>query len=137
MSRTLEMRSEPAKIGAVLGVGIMAMLFGLLAASFGIPGIGLVVLVTVLFGGIYGLTRIFRGPEERVGGRRAWWRLTSRPTAGYVWAAVFGVRAVTAGLAFDFAEPAGAITIALYVVAAAAFLGSSIRLASGQRAESS
>jgi hypothetical protein len=131
------MRSEPAKIGSVLGVGILAMLLGFLAAALGDLGVGLAVFVVLLFGGIYALTRIFRGPSERVGDRRAWWRLTENPTAGYVWAALFGARAVWVGLTLGLADPEGAITVTLFLVPALAFLGSSIRMAVGRRAATS
>jgi membrane protease YdiL (CAAX protease family) len=124
LPRTYELRAEPAKIGAVLGLYILALLLGLLMAPLGFLSLVDLVIAAVFLAGLYGLTRIFRGPSEPPGVRRPWWRLTERPIAGYLWTALFGVRAVTVWAT----NSDGALLVVLNLVAAAAFLGSSIRL---------
>jgi hypothetical protein len=102
------------------------------------------ILATVAIGGGVGLAgaavafaafigvgaRLFRGDGEPVAPPRPWWRMTARPLAGFVLAALFGVQAVSS-VVTSLVSPAGAPTGALTIVsvlAALAYLHSSVRL---------
>lgn len=102
---------------AVAGVGI---LIGEGAAPVA-AGVLLLLWVTIA-------VRIFRGENEPVVPPRAWWRMTARPRAGFVVAAVFGAQAVTLLLAALRGERDGLVVAVVYVVLATLFLNSALRL---------
>ncbi|MCS5731819.1 hypothetical protein N1031_18850 [Herbiconiux moechotypicola] len=78
-------------------------------------------------------TRSFRGRDEPLLPPRAWWRMTSRPTAGFVVASLFAVFTVT-GVVFALtglsaAHPAQAVSGLLFDgLIATAYAHSSVRL---------
>jgi hypothetical protein len=80
--------------------------------------------------------RSFRGAEEQVRPARAWWRVTARPTSGFVLGALLILSAVTT----PFAPVAHVGTVwfiwtsaALNVIMAVAYLHSSVRLLLARR----
>lgn len=115
----------------------------------GVAAAGSVVAVLAFWAWIVVGARLFRGDDEPVDPPRAWWRLTAKPTAGFVIAGLLGVQVlgavvtawvaglatdagvrsdvVTAGVAASGAATSGAAAFAA-AVAAVAYLHSSIRL---------
>jgi hypothetical protein len=126
----------------VLIGGIAVVLLNLLVAALVGPVIGPVLYVVVLFGWILVGARIFRVPEEPIEPPRPWWRLTGRPTAGFVLAALFALQAITNQLprtlggraADDGSTTTAAVVTVACATAALAYLASSLRLR-GRRAE--
>lgn len=78
----------------IIALYIGAILFGVLFGMEVSPAVGLVSASLFATAGLYCLTRVFRGDAEPAGSRRPWWRLTSRPTQGFVWAILFTIQAV-------------------------------------------
>ena len=75
-------------------------------------------------------TRCFRGDGEPITPPRPWWKLTARPTVGWILAALLLLQSVWI-LTSSLAEPgaAGSVLVAaVYSIAAALFVHSSIRL---------
>jgi hypothetical protein len=75
-------------------------------------------------------TRFFRGDGEPVEPSRPWWKLTARPTAGWILAALLFLQSVWV-LTSSLAGPgaAGSVLVAaVYFIVAALFVHSSIRL---------
>ncbi|MCS5736113.1 hypothetical protein [Herbiconiux daphne] len=123
-----------------------------LAGAVGGGAVGAPVAVGLLWLWIVLGGRMFRGEDEPVAPPRAWWRLTSGPTAGFVIAALFAVQAIGSGVSAGAAAGAGAgaaaaagaagVTAAggapltlvaagvASAVAAVAYVNSSIRLSS-------
>ncbi|MBF4571557.1 hypothetical protein ITJ64_03420 [Herbiconiux sp. VKM Ac-1786] len=127
---------------------IAVLLINLLVVALVGPVVGPVLYVVVLFGWILVGARIFRVPEEPIEPPRPWWRLTGRPTAGFVLAALFALQAITNQLTLVLSDRgragAGAgddggvasitvVTVAC-AIAAVAYLSSSLRL-SARKAE--
>jgi hypothetical protein len=96
------------------------------------PGWGVVVGAAAVLAVIVVLTRCFRGENESRG-PRAWWRMTARPTAGYLLAAWFFVQALTTGLSgAPRVVPATWISVVVALAIALAYLTSSVRLSVGR-----
>jgi hypothetical protein len=114
-------------ISVILGYAL-AIVSGFLVGIAFAPSWGVIVGTAVLLVVIVALTRWFRGENESRE-PRAWWRMTARPTAGYVLAAWFFLQALTTGLSRG-PHVVGAIWINVVVVfvIALAYLASSIRL---------
>jgi hypothetical protein len=113
-------------VSAVLAVAVSAAAGGVAAL--------LLTAVMVWFCG-----RTFRGESEDVRPARPWWRLTERPTAGYVLGALFAAQAigyVTAPLGWGDAILRSLAFIAPAFIAAA-FLNSSARLSKAAEAQHS
>ncbi|MCS5715458.1 hypothetical protein NVV95_12985 [Herbiconiux sp. CPCC 205716] len=124
-----------------VGYLVLLMLNLVVAALVG-PVVGPLLFVVLFFAWIVIGARLFRVPEEPVAPPRPWWKLTARPTAGFVIAALLGLQALAVGssalLAGAVAEQVGQpglgasttqLTAAVaFVVAAAAYLGSSLTL---------
>ncbi|MCX7522181.1 hypothetical protein OSC27_07795 [Microbacterium sp. STN6] len=103
---------------------------------------GAVTALLLLVASVVFFTRVFRGESEDAHAPRPWWRLSERPRAGFVLAALFAAEAIW--LAFSLpsgtgdgasdsvsAEISAALRIAAVAVSALvalAFLNSSIRL---------
>lgn len=84
-----------------------------------------VVLVAV----IVSLARSFRGMGEPVAPRRAWWRLTARPLAGWWLGALYLISALLPALSVHRPLPAWQLAQqAIVALLGLAFLNSSIRL---------
>lgn len=117
---------------------IAVVLINLLVVALVGPVVGPVLYVVVLFGWILVGARIFRVPEEPIEPPRPWWKLTGRPTAGFVLAALFALQAITnqvslvlggRGLADDDGGTASVTVVtAACAIAAVAYLASSLRL---------
>ncbi|NQX35993.1 hypothetical protein [Herbiconiux sp. VKM Ac-2851] len=122
----------------VLIGGIAVVLLNLLVAALVGPVVGPVLYVVVLFGWILVGARIFRVPEEPIEPPRPWWKLTGRPTAGFVLAALFALQAITnqltlvlgdRGRAGDDGGTASVTAMtAACGIAAVVYLASSVRL---------
>lgn len=94
---------------------------------------GVVVGTAVLLAVIVVLTRWFRGEHESRD-PRAWWRMTARPTAGYVLAAWFFLQALTTGLSrAPQVVPVTWINVCVTLLIAFAYVASSVRLGIGER----
>jgi hypothetical protein len=89
----------------VVGVGLILLINGLFLSHVLPRPVDAVVgnLFTVLL--YFGGARSFRGSREPVAPARAWWRMTSRPTAGFVIGALLSVS--FASDIFSFSRPAG------------------------------
>jgi hypothetical protein len=117
---------------------IAVVLINLLVVALVGPVVGPVLYVVVLFGWILVGARIFRVPEEPIEPPRPWWRLTGRPTAGFVLAALFALQAITNQLTLVIGdrgragEDGGTASVTVVTVACAiaavAYLASSLRL---------
>jgi hypothetical protein len=127
---TVRITSAPVKAATIVAACIVITFvvafvgFGVSPTAGALAGTALVV-VAVVF-----CTRTFRGDSEVTVPPRAWWRLTERPTSGFVLFGLFAVQAVWVavqpGTSGDLAARiAGAIVAGLIAVA---FLGSSVRL---------
>jgi hypothetical protein len=129
-----------AKFLYVLVGWIAVVLLNLLVVALVGPVVGPVLYVVVLFGWILVGARIFRVPEEPIEPPRPWWRLTGRPTAGFVLAALFALQAITnqvslvlsdrgrAGDGDDGGTASVTVMTAACAIAAVAYLASSLRL---------
>lgn len=125
------------KLIYIVGGGILT--FGLFRLINLIPSdIATAWLTTVIQSAwIYYATRIFRGPGELLNEPRPWWRMTARPTAGYVLGAVMllGVGSSLFGFvrepSFLWLNITGVIEFGLF---AYLYFASSIRLTRLQRA---
>jgi hypothetical protein len=116
-----------------------ALLSGIdrLIVAIGVPDLlGEVLSSVIPLAFIFGGARCFRGRREPVAPLRAWWRTTSRPTAGFVLAALFFllvagnvltsiIRPIT--ITITSASISGSV---IFVVLTAAYLNSAIRLVS-------
>ena len=98
--------------------------------------IGNVIFLAFLIVGV----RSFRGRGEPVAPKRAWWRLTARPTAGFViagvsaWFALGFVVSIVLGTDLGPLDMLDAvINIVLMCVLVLAYLNSSLRLLSAKR----
>lgn len=140
---TLRIVNPYGKFLYVLIGGIAVVLLNLLVAALVGPVVGPVLYVVVLFGWILAGARVFRVPEEPIEPPRPWWKLTGRPTAGFVLAALFALQAITnqltpvlggrAGDGGGSTTTATVVTVAC-AIAAVAYLASSLRLR-GRRAD--
>ncbi|WP_295126236.1 hypothetical protein [uncultured Leifsonia sp.] len=109
---------------AALTVAVVGAL--LLNVSAGLFAYGAVVLVLVLVG-----ARTFRGEAEDVHASRPMWRMTTKPVAGFVIAALFFLQALTtAASAADAPHyaPLYVLSIVFSLALSAAYLNSSLRL---------
>lgn len=127
---TVRITDPVAKIGVVLGIGIVATLSAVLLAAAGSGDLARLAGQVLSIAGILWCTRVFRGPSEDVRAPRAWWRATEKPAAGLVVGAVllFSI----ANLALSDPAPSAAtaaVSVVLYLVFAAWFFQSSVRLA--------
>lgn len=120
-----------AKIGVVLSIGIVATLTApLIAVGTGSGDLARLVGQALSIAGILWCTRVFRGPSEDVRAPRAWWRATEKPAAGFVVGAVLLFSIANVALADPAPRAAtAAVSVVLYLVAAAWFFHSSVRLA--------
>ena len=88
--------------------------------------------------GVYVGTRIFRGQGEEIAPPRPWWRMSARPTASFVLAAVFAVRSAFAAIAAVNAIVYGWMDLEFLALCAVdpliftGYLNSGIRLARAQ-----
>lgn len=89
-----------------------------------------IVLTLIQLAGWYLVTRVFRGPGERVAAVRPWWRMTNRPLLSTVLGAMYALTALV-NLGFSaagYGSLSGAISILAETLLAALFLYSSVRL---------
>lgn len=128
---SIRITSPSAKIGLVVACGALLPMIGVLAISVSGYNIGSLTMtaLVVLFVGF--CSRTFRGPSEDVRGARPLWRMTEKPVAGYVAGGYLVLVAI--GLIAQKPEPV-APAIAwlcggILLIAAAAYMGSSLRLA--------
>lgn len=86
--------------------------------------------VILLLAAVAFAARNFRGEDEPVAPPRKWWRMTSRPTSGFVFAAVFFLHAIS--LAFGVSRGSDSAVFMglalIYTLLGALFAYSSIRL---------
>ncbi|MBA8815495.1 hypothetical protein FHX48_000547 [Microbacterium halimionae] len=79
--------------------------------------------------------RTFRGVDEQSAPPRAWWRMTSRPTAGYLLGVLF--LAQVSWVAAGFVEPQSAVALVTSLVVnsvlSVAYFHSSLRLSRNAR----
>ncbi|MBB2975181.1 hypothetical protein FHX49_000722 [Microbacterium endophyticum] len=79
--------------------------------------------------------RTFRGIDEHIEPARAWWRMTSRPLAGYLLGALF--LAEVSWIAAGYVEPQGGVALVTGLVVnsvlSVAYLHSSLRLSRNAR----
>ena len=100
------------------------------AVTFGTTG--LTIASCVLLVGLVGFAaRTFRGEDEPRDPPRAWWRMTSHPAAGYVFAALFGVPLVLQPLIGSGGSNYAGVLFELFLTIM--FLQSSIRLTRAAR----
>lgn len=121
----------------IVGGGAVAFGLGWLLSFVPVESISNVLATLIFFAWAYGATRIFRGSEELVITPRPWWRMTARPTAGFLLGIACAALAGDA-VVYMVGEPGWlwGTGIAFYAVLAALYLGSSIRLVSERRAAS-
>lgn len=112
-------------VAYVLGI-FVAVSVGLIA---GIPQAAATTVI-LLLAAVAFAARSFRGEGEPVAPARRWWRMTSRPASGFVFAAVFFLQAIY--LAFEASRGSDSevfIGLALiYALLGALFAQSSIRI---------
>lgn len=126
-------RAPEAKLGSIIAAGILVFLVSL-AAGVGISVVaGAIAFIVTAGAAVALLSRVFRTSTED-DGPREWWRLTGRPTAGYVIAAVLFAEIVSVLLPSLEETPMRTVVVALYSVLAAGYLHSSIRLTLQERA---
>jgi hypothetical protein len=116
--------TEPmGKVAYVVGATVVGVFLVLLLVSSPLPDelVAAAYFVAWVAVGV----RVFRGAGEQVEAPRAWWRMTSRPTAGFVLAAVLGL-----GVLVPAGAPSSAPQVVAQLVVGVAYLGSSIALVS-------
>ncbi|MEN0083880.1 MAG: hypothetical protein AAGC66_03845 [Leifsonia sp.] len=101
----------------------ITLAFGLAAAFGAAAGVLVVGVLQLVLIGI--AVRVFRGRDEAVVPPRPWWKMTARPFAGFVMAALFAAQAVCAVFAPSVGSWAAALAGALIAVG---YLNSSVRL---------
>ncbi|MGJ4845999.1 hypothetical protein [Leifsonia sp. Le1] len=109
----------------------VAALFGALALS--VTG-GVILYCATLGAVIVFGARVFRGEEEDAVAPRPLWRMTAKPTAGFLLAGFFAFQAVSAGVnaaTADAYAPLYVVAIAFSLAVAGAYLNSSLRLRRG------
>jgi len=134
---SIRITSNESKVGVVIGGWVIGLLvaLGVGAAVGGLAGTdagvatGMVLLYLTPIVVVVFCVRTFRGPSEPVAPPRPWWRMTERPTSGFVVGALFLLQTVTALLTANERGPLLTLSTALpNAVAAVAFLGSAIKL---------
>ncbi|GAA0421303.1 hypothetical protein [Leifsonia naganoensis] len=109
-------------------VALTAAVVGALAAS---PAVGVVVYSVVVVLLVWCGTRLFRGEGEDPNGTRPMWRMTARPTAGFVLAILLILQAASTAINAASAQrlaPLYVVAVVLSLGLAAAYLNSSLRL---------
>lgn len=89
-----------------------------------------IILSLVQLAGWYLVTRVFRGPGEKLRRARPWWRMTNRAPLSGLLGAGYGLLAVT-NIGFSFAgygSLSGTVSILVELVLAWLFLTSFVRL---------
>jgi hypothetical protein len=114
------------KVGYVVGAVVLGVFLVLLLAASPIPETAVADIAAAYFVAwvVVGV-RVFRGRGEQVEAPRAWWRMTARPLAGFVLAAVLGL-----GVVVPAGTPSSGVQIVAQLVVAVAYLASSIVLVS-------
>jgi hypothetical protein len=131
---SVRISSDQTKVGYVVAAYVLGIFVAISSALVaGVPQAGAVtgifLLVTVGFA-----VRNFRGDGEPVDAPRKWWRMTWRPTSGFVFAVVFLVQASSSAFAVALApgrdSEAYVVMALVYAFLGALFTYSSIRLRS-------
>jgi hypothetical protein len=112
------------KVGYVVGAVVIGVFLVLLLAASPISETVVADIAAAYFVAwvVVGV-RVFRGSGEQVEAPRAWWRMTSRPAAGFVLAAFLGL-----GVLVPAGAPSSAVQIVAQLVVAVAYLASSVVL---------
>lgn len=110
---------------------LAVIMVSLLGSALGGAPVGAVVVVAAFSAWIIIGARLFRIEDEPLDAPRPWWRLTGRPAAGFVIAALFALQALgswAASLTGGVTGPTSGATTTVCAIAAVAYLGSSLRL---------
>ena len=129
--------SNESKVGIVIGgwvigllaaLGVGAVVGGLAGTDAGVvTGMVLLYLTPIVI--VVFCVRTFRGPSEPVAPPRRWWRMTERPTSGFIVGGLFLVQTFTAITTVVDRGPLLSLLATMpNAIAAVAFLGSAIKL---------
>lgn len=126
---SIRITSAPTKIAYVTTsyvVGFSATAFVAVTMGMAVASITFCVLVIVA---VVFAARTFRGENEATS-RRPWWRMTCHPTAGFVFASLFGFQGIYL-VASTWSEPQAGVSLSVALVnvlIGAMFTNSSLRL---------
>ncbi|TFB90695.1 hypothetical protein E3O44_03670 [Cryobacterium algoricola] len=134
----IRITSTSTKIAYVVASCVVFMLGAALA--IGLPSSAIPVVAGVLALIVVGFAvRTFRGEGEPVEQRRPWWKMTARPTSGFVFALLFGSQAIYVLLTFRGGSDSASSIIPIVVdgLIATMFALSSLRLGALDRTTAS
>jgi hypothetical protein len=127
-TRRMRIRDGVTKLACVLVACAAALMSGTVASAAAGVAAGVAVTSAVILLGAFLISRWFRGGDED-DRARPWWRMTSRPWAGYVLSASFLMQTAWSAASASGSEPvAGWIAAGASALLAAAYLASSVRL---------
>ena len=117
------------KAATIVAMLLAISLLGLTMALAVDESVGVAATAVLMVAAVALCGRTFRGPSEEPAPPRSWWRLTERPTAGFILGALFAARAISY-LTVENRDSSVLLSSACAVTAllAAAFVHSSVRL---------
>jgi membrane protease YdiL (CAAX protease family) len=127
----VRIRRAGSKVAFIAVIAVLWILVTVPLAKLPVPYNSIFGIVPVL--ALYlGPARAFRGKDEALEPPRAWWRMTSHPTAGLVvgvWLTLNAVPAVFLVISGTIKPPSDFyVTVSTYALLAALYFNSSIRL---------
>jgi hypothetical protein len=125
--RPLRVTTVGGKIAFVSGAVAAGTLLAILV-TFGIDeNAGNLVAAVFSVCAVVAGCRVFRGESEDAGQPRSWWRMTSKPSAGWILCALFALSAASSVLTIG-QSPVVGVSVATDAAIALGYANSSVRL---------